>query len=152
MGYEAFAEFHRVARGQMRPLGAIEAGKLREIGIINAGRVGHFQDRVPALRSWHEAVFKFFQTAGVRKTNKNNLPAATANFFNRGSDVSKTLLDPFFHSGEEDILRDISWRRRRCEERQPDLLDFFRQRASWFGAFFPHTRATFLVFALKIRR
>src|SRR5436190_16956963 len=119
---EPFAEFDRVARSQMRPLGAIESGQLREIRIIDAGRPGHFQERLPGLRARSEAVLEFFQSAGMRKTHEDYLAAAGANFLARSGHVGKTLFDSFLHSLKKDISRNVRRRRRRRKKWRPDLL------------------------------
>jgi len=125
MWNEAFAEFHRIARRQMRPFGTVKPREIGEIGVVNSGRTGHFQKRVPGFFSRRDPIFEFFETTGVWKANKDNLCTARSDFFDGRGYVSKTFFDSFIHLREENVLRDVSRRRWRREQRNPDLLDLF---------------------------
>src|SRR4029077_15300954 len=123
MRNEAFAEFHRIARRQMRPFGTVKPRELGKIRVINSGRTGHFQKRIPGFFSRRDPIFEFFQTTGVWKANENNLSTACSAFFYGRGHVSKTFFDSFIHLREENVLRYVSGRRWRREQRNPDLLD-----------------------------
>jgi|SRR5438067_9945164 len=90
------------------------------------GCTGHFQKRIPGFFSRRDPVFEFFQSTGVWKANENNLSTARSDFFDGSSYVSKTLLDTLIQLREENVRRDVSGRRWRREQRNPDLLDLSR--------------------------
>src|ERR1700756_2376733 len=123
MRNEAFAEFHRISRRQMRPFGTVKPREIGKIRVINSGRTGHFQKRIPSSFSRRDPIFEFFQPAGVWKANKNNLSTARSDFSHSRGHISKTFLDSFIHLREENVLRDVTGRRWRREQRNPDLLD-----------------------------
>src|SRR5437763_6814194 len=152
MRNEAFAKLNRVAGGQMRPFGTIETRELRIIGIINPRRVRHLQKRIPVLLAWGEFIFEFLQSSTVWEADKNNLAAASPNLFDGSGHIGETFSDSFLHLRHETILRDVTRRRRRREEPNPDLLNLFRQFASRFSALLPHPRTPLAIFGLKIRR
>src|SRR5258708_25826344 len=126
MRNETFTEFYRIARRQMRPFGTIEPRELGKIRVINSGGTGHFQKRIPSFFSRRDLIFELFQPTGVWKANENNLYAARLDFFVGRRHVSKTFLDSFIHLREQNVLRNVSGRRWRREQRSPDLLVPFR--------------------------
>src|SRR5437588_6699514 len=119
---------------------------------MNPGRVGHFQKRIPGLRSRREAVLELFQSTSVREADENDLAAAGADFLDGRRHIRKTLFESFLHFSEEDIFWNERGRGRRREEREPNLLNSFRQFTARLSAFFPHSRPTFAIFRLKVGR
>src|SRR5207248_11274375 len=152
MRNEAFAEFYRIARGQMRPFPTIETRELRIIGIINAGRVRHLQKRVPSLLARREFIFECLQSSTVWETDKHDLAAPCPNFFDGCSHVGKSLLVSLLHHRHENIFWNVTRQRWDIEKRNPDLLNSFCQFASRFSALLPHPRPPLAIFGLKIRR
>ena len=108
MRNQTFAEFHRIARRQMRPFGTAKPREIGKIRVINSGRTGHFQKRIPGFFSRRDLIFELFQATGVWKANENNLSTARSDFFHGRGHVSKTLLDSFSQLLEENVLRDVS--------------------------------------------
>src|SRR2546430_16782904 len=106
----------------MRPFGTIETGELRIIGIVNAGRARHLQQWIPVLLARREFIFEFLQSSTVWETDKNNLAAATPNFFDGSGHVGKSFLDSFLHLRHENILWNVNRRLRDIDNRNPDLL------------------------------
>src|SRR6266508_311115 len=101
----------------MRPLGTVKRREIGKIRVINSGRTGHFQKRIPSFFSRRDSIFEFFQATGVWKANENNLSTARSDFFHGSGHVSKTFFDSFIHLREENVLRDVSGRRWRSEQR-----------------------------------
>src|SRR4029077_1840783 len=122
MRNEAFTEFHRIDRRQIRPFGTVKPREIGKIGVINSGRPGHFQKRIPGFFSRRDPIFEFFQTTAVWKANEDNLSTARSDFFHGRSHVSKTFLDSLIHLCEENVLRDISGRRWRPEVNYSEKL------------------------------
>src|SRR6476646_1192513 len=106
MRNEAFTEFHRIARRQMRPFGTVKPREIGKIRVINSGGTGHFQKRIPSFFSRRDPIFEFFQTTGVWKANENNFATARSDFVDGRGYVSKTFSDSFIHLCEENVLRD----------------------------------------------
>src|SRR2546430_17076799 len=136
----------------MRPFGTIEPGELRIIGIVNAGRARHLQQWIPVLLARREFIFEFLEPSTVWKADKDNLAAASANFFDGRGHVGKSFLDSFLHLRHENIFWNVTRRRRDIEKRNPDLLNSFRQFASRFSALLPHPRAPLAIFRLEVGR
>ena len=78
MWNQAFAEFDRIAGGQMRPLGAIETGEVGKIFVINSGSGRVLKQSIPDGGTRRLTIFKSFQSAAMGKVNKNNLAAAAS--------------------------------------------------------------------------
>src|SRR5437762_14106478 len=104
----------------MRPFGTVEAGEIGKIRVINSGRTGHFQKRIPSFVPRRNTVFEFFQSTSMWKPDENNLSTARSDFFHGRSHVSKTFLDAFIHLRKENVSRNVSGRRWRREEWNPD--------------------------------
>src|ERR1700726_601047 len=152
MRYETFAEFNRIAGGQMRPFGTLEVFQLGKIGIVNSGRARHFQKRVPGFFTRRITIFQFFQTAAVRKPDENNLATASTDFLDRGGCIVKAASDCFPNFCHEHFFWNVTRRRWRCEKRDPDLLNSFGEFASRLRAFFDHAGAPLAINRSEIRR
>src|SRR5947209_2294296 len=103
----------------MRPFGTVKPREIGEIRVINSGRTSHFQKWIPSFFSGHDPIFEFFQPTGMWKANENNLSTARSDFFHRSGHVSKAFFDSFIHLREKNVLRDVSGRRWRREQRNP---------------------------------
>src|ERR1051326_1580205 len=143
---ESLGEFDRITGAQMGPLGTVEPGQLGKVGVVDSGSVRHLEQWIPRLLTRCDFILELFQSAGVWKTDKNNLAAARANFFDGCRHVGKTSFDSLFHLRHENVVRHVTRRRWRREKWDPDLLNPPGQFASRFSAFLPHPRATLAIF------
>src|SRR6476661_5177313 len=150
MGNKAFTEFYGIAGGQVRPFRTGEAGQFWIIFEVNTGSTRALQQRVPGLIARCRLIFQRFESATNRKSDEDNLAAATTYLLYRRNGIAKARFDRLLHLRHEHVLRNITRRRRGSEEWDPDLLD----RAGQFSTartLLDHARATFSIDGSEIR-
>src|SRR6266567_7963401 len=151
MRNKTFAELDRIASGQVRPLWAIKTLQLLKIFIVNPGCCRVLDHSVPNAGAWRCPIFKIFQPTTVGKADENDFATAGAEFLGSFCNVMKASFNRFSHHFLKLFFRNVSGRRRRSEERDPDLLNHSRQFTVWPSAFLNHARAPFAVDRSEVR-
>ena len=135
----------------MRPFRAMETRQVRKVRVVDSRYLRHLEQRIPCLGPGSNLVFQRFESSGIRKAQKNNLPPARANLLGGLSHVAKARFDGLLHLRTENIGWDISGWWRGCKKWRPDLLDgplkFDRANAS-----LPHPGSSLTIDRLEIRR
>ena len=134
----------------MGPLGTSEAREVGKIFVENSGCGGLLDHSIPDGRTRRFAILKSLQFAAVGKVDKNNFAAAIPKLLHSSGNVVKTLFNRLAHLFRKLFCWNVSRRRRRSKERQPDLLNRALQ-FSRSGAFLDHSRATFTIQSPEVR-
>src|SRR5438477_2500407 len=150
MGSKAFTEFYGIAGGQVRPFRTGEARQLWIIFEVNTGSASALQQRVPDLIARCRLIFQDFESATNRKPDEDDLAAATTYLLYRGNGIAKARFDRRLDLRHEFFFRNVSWRRRRSEKRNPNLLNHPSELSVSIGACFDHAGATFAIFRAEV--